>query len=346
MTIPTTSTQATPRRLLVTGASGFIGSFIVARGLELGFEVWAAMRTSSSKRYLTDDRIRFITLDLSDETKLTGQLTAHVAEHGAWHAVVHAAGATKCRRDDDFFEINTRGTERLARALMTTGALTGRLVFVSSLSVCGPLHEKDYAPITALDTPQPNTAYGRSKLQAEAALSGIADLDYVALRPTGVYGPRERDYFMMAKSIKSHVDFAVGYRRQIITFIYVADLVEAIFLALDKGQRGKAYALTDGGEYASRAFSDLLQQHLGVKQVLHIKAPLWVLKMVCGIAGTWAKWRGKTATLNGDKYKIMKQRNWRADISDAQKDLGYAPQYPLERGVAESVAWYKSQKWL
>ena len=83
MTIPTTSTQATPRRLLVTGASGFIGSFIVARGLELGFEVWAAMRTSSSKRYLTDDRIRFITLDLSDETKLTGQLAAHVAEYGS-----------------------------------------------------------------------------------------------------------------------------------------------------------------------------------------------------------------------------------------------------------------------
>ena len=90
----------------------------------------------------------------------------------------------------------------------------------------------------------------------------------------------------------------------------------------------------------------MLQKHLGVKHVVHIKAPLWVLKTVCGIAGTWAKWRGKTATLNGDKYKIMKQRNWRADISDAQKDLGYTPQYPLERGVAESVAWYKSQKWL
>ena len=346
MTNPTTSSPSTPRRLLVTGASGFIGSFIVARGLELGFEVWAAMRASSSKRYLTDERIRFITLDLSDETKLTSQLADHVTQYGPWQAVVHAAGATKCRCDDDFFEINTRGTERLVRALITTGALNGRLVFVSSLSVCGPLHEKDYAPITALDTPKPNTAYGRSKLQAEAALRSIQGLDYVVVRPTGVYGPRERDYFMMAKSIKSHVDFAVGYRRQVITFIYVADLVEAIFLALEKGRCGKAYALTDGGEYASRAFSDLLQQHLGVKHVVHIKAPLWVLKTVCGIAGTWAKWRGKTATLNGDKYKIMKQRNWRADISDAQKDLGYTPQYPLERGVEESVAWYKSQKWL
>ena len=122
-----------------------------------------------------------------------------------------------------------------------------------------------------------------AKLQAEAALRSIQGLDYVVVRPTGVYGPRERDYFMMAKSIKSHVDFAVGYRRQVITFIYVADLVEAIFLALEKGRCGKAYALTDGGEYASRAFSDLLQQHLGVKHVVHIKAPLWVLKTVWGV---------------------------------------------------------------
>ena len=86
------------------------------------------------------------------------------------------------------------------------------------------------------DTPQPNTAYGRSKLDAERALATLEGLDFVTLRPTGVYGPRERDYFLMADSIKKHIDFAVGYTPQALTFIYVRDLVDACFLALHRGE--------------------------------------------------------------------------------------------------------------
>ena len=171
-------------------------------------------------------------------------------------------------------------------------------------------------------------------------------LDYIILRPTGVYGPRERDYFLMAKSIGQHIDFSVGYRRQIITFIYVKDLVNAALLALTKGQSGEAYNLSDGGEYASRTFSDLLQENMGVRHVAHICAPLWVLHAVCALSGTWARLRGKTTTLNLDKYRIMKQRNWRCDISRARKELSYEPQYDLSRGVAETVAWYKSEAWI
>ena len=203
-----------------------------------------------------------------------------------------------------------------------------------------------YPLITDSDTPQPNTAYGKSKWEAEQSLADIAGLDYVILRPTGVYGPRERDYFLMAKSICQHVDFAVGYRPQALTFIYVKDLVQAALLALNHGESGRAYFLTDGGAYPSRAFSDLLQRELGVRGVLHVKAPLWVLRVVSSIAGKIAALRGKTSTLNPDKYQIMKQRNWQCDISAARRELGYEPQYPLERGVREAVEWYKAAGWL
>ena len=332
--------------LLVTGASGFIGSFIVEEALARGFDVWAALRPTSSRRYLTDSRIRFIELDLAGTGRLRGQLEAHVAAHGAWDYVIHAAGATKCRHADDFFKVNAEGTAHLARALTATAALRRRLVFISSLSVCGPLHEGDYAPLTAADTPRPNTAYGASKLAAEHLLADVGGLNYIVLRPTGVYGPRERDYFLMAKSIAGHVDFAVGYRRQVLTFIYVRDLVSAVFLALNRARRAPAYFLTDRGEYGSRAFSDLLQTAMGVGTVAHVKAPLWVLRAVCVVSGTWARLLGKAATLNIDKYNIMRQRNWRCDITPARCDLGYAPAYPLKRGVAETVAWYKKEKWL
>ena len=171
-------------------------------------------------------------------------------------------------------------------------------------------------------------------------------LNYVVLRPTGVYGPRERDYFMMAKSIRQHVDFAVGFRPQVLTFIYVADLVEAAYLALDRGPRGAVYPLSDGRQYTSRAFSDLLQLELGVKRVVHLTAPLWVLWLVSCIAGKAAALLGRTSTLNLDKYRIMRQRNWKCSIEAARRDLGYRPQWPLTRGVRAAVEWYKAEGWL
>lgn len=324
------------KKILITGASGFIGSFLVEKALAEGMETWAAVRKTSSKRYLQDKRIHFIELSLNDEKQLYAQLETHLKETNfPFDYVIHAAGATKCQRAEDFFIVNAEGTAHLALALQLTGALRpqGRFVFISSLSVMGPVHEKDYKPITENDLPKPNTAYGASKLQAESFLADVKELNYVVLRPTGVYGPRERDYAMMADSIKRHIDFAVGYRPQVLTFIYVADLVDAAFLALTHGERGRKYFLTDGKEYTSRTFSDLIQLQLGIKHVCHIIAPLWVLKMVCWFAEKISHLIGRTSTLNSDKYRIMRQRNWRCDISTARKELGYAPQWPLTRGV-------------
>lgn len=347
-------------KILITGASGFVGSFLVEHALAQGFEVWAALRRSSSKQYLTDPRIHFIELNLGSDEELQCQLADFVKTHEAFDYVIHAAAATKAKDEADFQRNNNEATVRLVRTLLHLNALRKRLVFVSSLSVMGnvqdlpvldgqgrPLSGFDrYRDISESDTPQPNTAYGRSKLDAERALAQFSNLDYIILRPTGVYGPRERDYFMMADSIRKHIDFAVGYRPQVITFIYVRDLVEACFLALTRGQRGKAYLLSDGHNYNSRAFSDLLQREMGVKRVVHITAPEWVLRVVCQF-NTWlTRFTDKMSTLNMDKFHLLRQRNWRCDISPARRDLGYEPKWPLSDGVKEAVAWYKAQGWL
>lgn len=338
--------QASGKSLLITGASGFIGSFLVERGLELGYEVWAAVRPTSSRRYLSDARIHFFEIDLAHTDRLRTSLEQHKAAHGAFDYVVHAAGATKAKTEADFFRVNAEGTARLAQLLVATGCLRGRFIYFSSLSVYGPAREADGEPIRETDTPVPNTAYGRSKQQAERELAAVAGLDYVVLRPTGVYGPRERDYYLMAKSVANHLDVAAGRTPQVITFIYVRDLVEAAYLALTHGVRGRAYFLTDGAEYSSRAFTSLIQQELGLHHVRRITLPLWLLRLVCNVCGSVAKAIGQSATLNPDKYRIMSQRNWRCDISAARQELGYEPQWPLQRGVHETIAWYVDHGWL
>lgn len=329
------------KKILITGASGFIGSFIVEEALRRGFETWAAVRATSSRRYLQDSRIHFVELDLQDEKKLTEQLRPHRFDY-----IVHAAGVTKCSNPEEFFRVNRDGTAHLFHAVKSLAMPVERVVFLSSLSVFGAIHEQQpYTPITDADQPQPNTCYGRSKLEAERAARD-SGLPVVILRPSGVYGPREQDYFMMAKSIKGHLDFAVGFQRQDITFVYVRDVVEAVFLSLTAGTVGHAYFLTDGQVYQSRTFSDLIHEELGRPWWIRAKAPIWLLRVICGVGEWYGKRTGKLIPLNKDKLHILKQRNWQCDIEPARRELGYHPQYDLRRGVAETIRWYRENHWL
>ena len=330
-------------KILITGASGFIGSFIVEEALKRGFETWAAVRKSSSKAYLQDERINFIELNLSSKEQLVEQLKGKGFDY-----VVHAAGVTKCLNKQDFSRINTQGTKNLVDALMEVGMPLKRLVFISSLSIFGAIKEQQpYEEIRETDSPQPNTAYGKSKLEAEKYLESLGTcVPYIILRPTGVYGPREKDYFIMAKSIKGHSDFAVGYKRQDITFVYVQDVVQAVFLALEKGENGRKYFLSDGQVYQSTTFSDLIHEELGRPWWIRITAPVWVLRIVTFFGEYVGRMTGKVTALNNDKYNILKQRNWRCDIQPAIDELGYQPKYDLKQGVKETIKWYKDNGWL
>lgn len=346
--------------ILITGASGFIGSFIVEEALRQGFEVWAGVRGTSSRTYLQDERIHFAELNMQSPAKLQSQLSALKTGMGnkGWDYVVHAAGATKCLNKQDFYKVNTEGTRHLIDALRTLDMVPRRFVFLSSLSIFGAIREQPvriatgsnpwiYAPILLTDTPQPNTTYGMSKLAAEKYLQSQQDFPYTILRPTGVYGPRERDYFLMAKSIKQHIDIAAGLSPQEITFVYVEDVVQAVFKSMQAPQaEGKAYFLSDGCIYNSRQYSDLVQQALGFPLVLHLKLPLCLLKAVCWASEKVSQITGKMNALNDDKYHILSQRNWQCDIEPAVRDFDYKPEWDLESGVRASIAWYKQQGWL
>ena len=155
------------KKILITGASGFIGGFLVKEALNRGYETWAGVRSTSSRVNLQDERIRFIDLKYSDRESLTAQLADFVREHGPWDYVIHNAGLTKTLDKRNFYRINAQNTANLIEALAASGCKPEKFLLMSSLSSYGRGDEKTFRPIS-LDDPQlPDTEYGKSKLEAE-----------------------------------------------------------------------------------------------------------------------------------------------------------------------------------
>ena len=136
-------------KILVTGASGFIGSFIVERGLTEGHTMWAGMRATSSRNYLQDSRIRFVELDMEHPEILRPQLAACKAEFGGWDVIVHAAGATKCIRREDFFRTNTEGTRHFVDALRELDMVPGRVILINYQKVFGAQRQQKITQATS-----------------------------------------------------------------------------------------------------------------------------------------------------------------------------------------------------
>ncbi len=333
------------KKVLVTGASGFIGSTLVDMLLASGeYEVFAGIRQTSSKKYLQDNRIKFIDLHYTDVDILTQQLT-----NENFTTIFHLAGLTKAKKKEDFLKVNFEYTKNLVNAIKD---LPITLIYMSSFAAHGPAKWKhidkhniwwDKAKTT--DANEPNTWYGKSKLQAEEYINQHCTNRYVILRPTGVYGPRETDYFVYFQTINNHIDAALGSPQQRLTFIYGKDLCKACILAANSNVHGKTYFVSDGNLYLDSEFAQITKQILKT-WVISVRFPLWIVKGISSCLDFIGGIIGKQFTLNKDKYNILAARNWDCDIEDLKKDLNFSPDYDLKRGCEEAIKWYKDNKWL
>lgn len=327
------------------GAGGFVGGFIARACLERGWEVWAGVRESTSRRFLSDTRLQFIVFDFEDPRQMAGALSSALPEGEKWDYIIYNLGATKALTFMEFSRVNHDILRDFIQALHTAGKEPEKLLYISSLSVMGKGDERTMRPFSEKDIPNPDTAYGLSKLKAELLLES-SGIPYIIFRCTGIYGPHERDYFLMFKSIDTGVDFSVGMRRQMLTFIYVEDLAQAVCQALEKAPAGSKYLISEPRGYTQREFRSIAAKALGRKFVLPLKAPICLLWAVCKVGGLIGRLKGRPLTLNPDKYRILKQRNWLVDTSLAHRDWGFAPSTNLEQGVEKTIAWYRQAGWL
>ena len=189
------------QKVLITGASGFVGFHLIEAALAKDLDVYAAVRKSSDIKHLAPYNIKYTYLDFTNAASMEKEL-----KENNYDFIIHAAGTTKAKNQDEYNKVNALYTVNLAAAAANTGLQ--KMIFVSSLAALGPLTQTNKL-ITETTEPAPVTAYGKSKLLAEKQLKNI-DLPLIVLRPTGVYGSREKDIFIILRTFSKGFEPYIG----------------------------------------------------------------------------------------------------------------------------------------
>jgi nucleoside-diphosphate-sugar epimerase len=327
------------KKVLITGASGFVGYHLITEALALDLDVYAAIRPDSNVKHLQDFPIHFVNLDFSSVEKLKSQL-----EENQYDYIIHAAGVTKAKSKETYNYINAELTKNLALAIQSANYKVEKFVFVSSLAALGPLKDLTLQ-IEDNTIAKPVSNYGASKLLAEKYLSEFKDLPLVVIRPTAVYGPREKDIFILINSIKKGLEPYIGNIIQQLSFIYVKDLADVILKTLTSNIVNKTYNVSDGRVYSRYALADLTKSFLS-KKTLKFHIPLVLMKLSAGIIDLIYKGSEKTPVINSEKIDELIAVNWSCNIKNIKKDLGFSPKFDLKAGLDETLSWYKINNWL
>jgi UDP-glucose 4-epimerase len=326
------------QKVLITGASGFVGFHLIEVALAKGLDVHAAVRKTSDISHLSSHQINYTYLNFSSPESLKKEL-----EEKEYDFIIHAAGTTKAKNQQEYNTINATYTANLAKACANDSHVK-KMVFISSLAALGPLdHTREL--LTEGTMPRPVTAYGQSKLLAENQLKDFK-LPLIILRPTAVYGPRDKDIFIILKTFSKRFEPYIGHLPQQLSFVYVKDLAAASVNSLfTSDEANGAYNITDGNCYSRYEMANITKSVLN-KKTIKVHIPLPVVKGFALVLEKMYGVFGKTPAINLEKLNELTAVNWCCDIEKAKRSLHFNPSYNLQQGLKETLEWYKHNDWL
>ncbi len=318
-------------KVLVTGATGFIGSHLVEALVREGFEVTCLTRNTSNLRYLEGLNVSSLVGDCTDTESLSGI--------SGFDYVFHLAGLTKANSEEESRLVNEKGTENIVDAVMRFNPALKRFVYISSLAAAGP--SCDGNPLNEECDPRPVSVYGKTKLGGEKFVLGMkGNVPFTIIRPPAVYGPRDKDLLVFFKMVKRGLIPYWG--KSFYSFLYVEDLVHGIILSALKAEgEGEIFFMSDGCIYSSDDIVDSISVAL---QCTPVK--VGVPKFVMPLLGTIAEKMKGCSIINPDKIREIRHPNWTCNSSKAREKLGFSPKVKIKEGAKWTADWYRIHNWL
>lgn len=321
-------------KILLTGASGFIGGRLRDALLARACDVIAIRRRGSPAA----KKGRSVEAEYDDREGLVKIVEAEKPDY-----VFHVAGATKGVTYGDFHRANVVPTENLIAAVEKAQPALKRFVFVSSLAAFGPSSRERPHDETVIR--RPIEFYGQSKLEAEHVIER-SRVPFTIVRPSGVYGPGDGDYFNLFREVEGGRNVFFGNHDRVFSAIYVDDLIDATLrAATSESTVGKGYFVDDGRVVTWGEFQKAIVDASG-RRALTLKLPE-ALVSVAAIGGEMAsRIDGKPRLFNRQKAKMGAQEAWTCKSDALRADTGWSPTVPMEEGVRRAYAWYRAEKWL
>ncbi len=325
-------------KALITGANGFIGSHLVEKLVQSGTQVRCLVRRTSDLRWLTGLPVGIVYGDCVDRDSLSSAVAG-------MDCVYHLAGATKAKREEDFFAINAVGTENLIRACLDHNPKMEKFVYLSSQAASGP--GVDERMKTESDPDFPISSYGKSKrIGEEAVLDYRSRVPVTILRPSAVYGPRDRDFLSLLKLIAKKITFSLPGVTQWISMCFVSDLVDSLIKSGKVGVGdGEIFFISDGRCYRMEEIGDAFSAAMRTR-AFRLRVPGCLISGIAAISETVSHFTDQPCLLTRGKAKEMVQKNWTCDIIKAKNMLKYTPTVDLIQGAEITVEWYRKNNWL
>lgn len=332
------STKIDHATVLVTGATGFIGSHLVDLLLSRGCEVHCVVRKTSDLRWLDRKRVHLITVDLNQPGVLDRYLER-------FDFVFHCAGLTKAKSQQEYFRTNAKACTHLYESCVARGKRLQAVVHLSSLAAVGPGTQE--RPVDENTACEPLTFYGKSKLAGESiAEKFTSSLPINILRPPVVYGPREKNFLNYLKAAHRGWLFKVGKARKTLSLIHVHDLVRGMVEATNHSVPEKnIFFLTDGQVYSWEEVAETVTRILNI-QIKTLVISESTLKFIAVICETVARFGPNAPLLDRQRVIDMCQNSWTADTNKFFNCYEFQPQYDLYKGLSETLEWYRKHQWL
>jgi nucleoside-diphosphate-sugar epimerase len=323
--------------ILITGASGFLGGFLVEEFLKHRFRVRAMVRPTSDLSHLKNTKAEIVLADITNTSEVKNALDDI-------DSVVHNAAilGSKAKKKEDFFAVNYEATKNLADLCIKKKIK--RLTFISSIAAIGPTLNKEEF-LDENSQPHPHGYYGESKHLAEEYLLSLSrgeKLEIVIVRPALIYGPRDKrcavNYFRVA-----HLGFfpLLIPANNKASFIYVSDAAQAIFLAHTQSKPGEIYMLAHDVVTLKEFATKLLISKGGIS--LFIPVPRFLINTLALVAGFIYKTTGRLPEVE-KRIKNVGMGNWVVDNSKIKETLGFKPQVELLEGLKKTWRFYSRDK--